>query len=131
MRPIERFEPYDVGERTWGREVLIAHTPHYTGKILYMKAGHAGGLQYHVEKDETFHLVSGEALVDYDDGTGALVQLLMEPGMSVHVPPGAPHRVTAVSDCVFFEASTPHFDDRVRVEREYGERDTGGLPTTR
>jgi len=128
--PIEIFEPHDVGPRNWGREILIAKTQFYIGKILKMNAGSAGGLQYHVEKDETFMLFSGEATVDSDVG-GALVSTEMTAGMSIHVPPGAPHRVTARTDCIFFEVSTPHFDDRVRCESEYGQPEVGGLPSTR
>jgi hypothetical protein len=40
------------------------------------------------------------------------------------------HQVRAITDCVFFEASTPHFDDRERLEARYGLPETGGLPTT-
>lgn len=127
---IEVFPVAPVGPRNWGQEILIAHTPEYIGKLLLMKAGAAGGLQYHVEKKETFYLFEGEAVVDYDDG-GVLNRLPMFAGMSVHVPPGAPHRVTAITDCTFFEVSTPVFDDRVRVEADYGEPEVGGLPTTR
>src|SRR3990167_9139797 len=127
---IELFAPRSLGARDWGVELLIAETPAYIGKVLHMNAGTAGGLQYHREKIETFYLFSGAAWVDYDDGTGTLVRLAMSPGMSVHVPAGAPHRVTAIVDSVFFECSTPVFDDRVRCESEYGEPDAGGLPTT-
>lgn len=131
QRPsISLFPPRDVGARSWGREILVAQTDAYIGKVLLMHAGQAGGLQYHAKKVETFYLHSGEAFVDYDEG-GKLVRLAMREGMSVHVPAGAPHRVTAILDCVFFECSTPVFDDRVRVEAEYGEPEVGGLPTTR
>lgn len=124
------FLPREVGPRDWGSELLIAQTPHYIGKRLFMKAGAAGGLQYHRRKIETFYLESGEAVVDYDAGDGTLSSYVMQAGESVHVPAGAPHRVTASTDCVFFEVSTPVFDDRVRVEAEYGQPDVGGLPTT-
>jgi mannose-6-phosphate isomerase len=95
-----------------------------------MKAGTAGGLQYHREKIETFFLDEGQAFVDYDAGDGQLTTISMSPGMIVHVPAGAPHRVRAITDCKFFEVSTPVFNDRVRVEAEYGEPEVGGLPTT-
>lgn len=131
MPTIERFSIRDVGARSWGREVLIAHTPQYLGKVLYMNAGHAGGLQFHREKVETFHLFSGKALVTTDFGDGILAELVMEPGESYHIPAGAVHKVTALEDCVFFEVSTPHFDDRVRCEDRYGLKVEGGLPTTR
>ena len=127
---IELVAPRDLGPREWGVETLIAQGDGYIGKRLDMRAGTAGGLQYHVEKDETFMLIEGHALVESDDGTGHLKILEMQPGMVVHVPKGAPHRVTAVTDCTFYEWSNDVFNDRVRVETEYGETIDGGLPTT-
>jgi mannose-6-phosphate isomerase-like protein (cupin superfamily) len=99
-------------------------------KVLNMRAGTAGNLQAHQRKIETFFLFSGSAYVDYDKGDGKLTRMVMSAGMSVHVPVGAPHRVTAITDSTFFEASTPVFNDRVRLEKEYGEPDVDGLPTT-
>jgi len=127
---IQLFPPRELHPRTWGREIVIAQTEHYLVKLLLMKAGQAGGLQYHTRKIESFFLQEGQAFVDYDAGDGKLSRLPMSPGMTVHVPAGAPHRVTAITDCTFIEGSTPVFDDRVRVEAEYGEPETGGLPTT-
>lgn len=129
---IERFTP-EVLERTWGQEVIIAKTSDYLGKVLLYKAGKAGGLQYHREKDETFYLAAGTGWMEYDDGTGTLVKRTMAPKESFRIPPGAPHRFQAITDCVGFEVSTPHFDDRVRVEEQYNVKvisDTYGLKTT-
>ena len=56
---------------------------------------------------------------------------MMYPGESYHIQPGAVHQVEAIAECVFFEASTPHHDDRVRVEQQFGLEADGGLPTTR
>lgn len=130
MRSIELIQPRDLGPREWGYEILIIETPHFIGKRLEMKAGCAGGLQYHVNKEEAFLLESGEAMVEYDDGQGLLTRMYLEPGQMVYVPTGAPHRVTALTDAIFYEWSTPHFDDRVRVEKQYGQPELGGLPTT-
>jgi mannose-6-phosphate isomerase len=130
VRMIERVTQQTLA-RDWGREVFVAETPQYLGKVLYMRRGTKGGLQYHVEKDETFFLWSGLAIVRSDDGTGQLIEEHMHPGEAYHIPPGAPHQVEAVTDCVFFEASTPHYDDRVRCEKDYGLPEGGGLPTTR
>ena len=127
---IEAYSPKTL-TREWGEEVFIAETPHYLGKILRMKAGTRGGLQYHVEKDETFHLVSGRAWVRGVNVVGELVVWMMYPGQSYRIPPGAVHQTEAIEDCVFFEASTPHYDDRVRVESQFGLTEDGGLPTTR
>ena len=133
MKTIEKYTP-KVFTRVWGDEIFIAETKHYLGKVLKMRSGTAGGLQRHVEKDETFYLLEGKAIVDFDNGDGKLVWHLMVPGESFHIPPGAPHRVTAVDDCIFFEASTPHYDDRIRMEEDYGlevPTGEGELQTTR
>jgi len=121
MKQIEKYEP-KIHERVWGQEIFIAETEHYLGKMLVMKAGTAGGLQAHVEKDETFYLLSGEAWVASDvNGKGEkLWYRRMTAGQAWHIPPGAAHKVEAITDCVFFEASTPHYDDRIRLEKQYG-----------
>lgn len=123
--------PKDLGERTWGMELLVVQTKDYIGKVMYMHAGHAGGLQYHERKDECSYLVSGTAWVYTDTGDGKLSRFLLNKGAAVYIPPGAVHKVEAITDCVFVEWSNPVFDDRVRVEARYGREDTEGLPTTR
>lgn len=117
--------------REWGEEIVFADTPAYLGKLLVMKQGTMGGLQRHVEKMETFTLVSGIALVRYDKGDGKLTARVFRQGEVCHVPPGAVHQVEAVTNCIIAEASTPHKDDRVRCEQDYGLEEAGGLPTTR
>lgn len=127
---IELVQPRDLGPRDWGTETLLIETPHYLAKRLDMKAGTAGGLQYHCRKVESFLLVHGSARVDFEAGSGLLAHSFLFPGDMVHVPAGAVHRVTALTDSVFYEWSNPVFDDRVRVEEEFGEPEVGGLPTT-
>ena len=102
------FKPKDVAPRDWGQEILVAHVPGlYTGKVLIMKAGTSGGLQYHRKKDEWGYLYSGELLVEYDSGDGKLLQKKLVAGDCVHIPPEAVHRETAITDCVIFEVSNP------------------------
>jgi len=113
---IKRFTPQELGPKAWGTELLVAHTDLYTGKVLNMNAGASGPLQYHAQKDETFYLFSGRALVRYKDESNTLRAVVMYPGQSYHVPPGAVHQVEALEDCVFFEASNPVFNDRVSAE---------------
>lgn len=125
-----RILQVETWERVWGEECLIIHTNDYTGKLLKMKKGTRGGLQFHKVKNESQHLLSGKVLVEYDAGDGVLTQFVWEPGVSVHIPPGTVHRETALEDSVIFEVSNPVFNDRVRVEEKYGETFDGGLPTT-
>jgi mannose-6-phosphate isomerase len=122
--------PREIGERPWGSELLIAHGNGYIGKLLLMEAGKAGGLQKHVEKDETSYLLQGSAWVYTDTGDGQLTRFMWMEGTSIHIPPGAVHKVEAIEDCIFFEASSPHFDDRIKLEKFYGLKE-GGLPTSK
>lgn len=126
------IEAEDVGPRNWGREILIAHAPgKYIGKMLVQKAGKGGNLQRHHLKDETSYVLSGEYEFTYDPGDGTLVTKILKAGDCVHIPPGAVHRGIAVTDCTIIEFSTPHFNDRVQMEEEYGLlKDVDGLPTT-
>lgn len=118
MPVIEAFTPRDLGPKPWGTELLVAETPRYIGKVLWMKAGHGGHLQHHAQKDEAFYLFDGRCLVRYQDAAGELQVVQMIPGMAFHVPPGAVHQVEALEDSVLFEASTPVFNDRV-VTQEF------------
>lgn len=129
---VKFFKPKDVGPRNWGREILVAHVKGlYTGKILMMNAGARGGLQKHHLKNETSHLFSGEMWFYFDQGDGKIRRKKLVAGDSVHIPPGAVHREEAITDCIVFETSNPVFNDRVRMEEQYGETiPPGGLPST-
>ena len=64
------------------------------------------------------------------DGNGNLVEKILEPGDVSHYPPGAIHQEEALEDCYIIEASTNHFNDRVRCEELYNVEYVDGLPTT-
>ena len=113
---IKKVMTVELGPKSWGSEVLFAHTETYIGKILRMNKGSGGPLQYHRTKDETFCLLDGRARVTYHTADGATRRVTMYAGESYHVPPGAVHQVEALSDCIFIEASNPVFDDRVAVD---------------
>lgn len=132
-RPMVEPFPLMTLTRDWGEEIIFAGMSRYLGKILRMKAGAKGGLQYHAHKVETFYLLEGTAIVRSESEDGQLVSETITGGRSqaYHIPAGAVHQVEAVTDCVIIEASTAHYDDRVRCEAEFGLPETGGLPTTR
>ena len=125
-------KPTDVGPRDWGREILFGIIPDVcSGKILKMNKGAKGGLQKHRLKNELAHLLEGRLMFRYDNGDGKISEHIMEECESVHIPPGAMHQEEALTDCTIIEISTPHFNDRVRIEEEYGlPKPEGGLPTT-
>jgi len=105
----------------WGVELLWAHTQAYTGKILFRRGdpSYKGRVQYHLNKDETFYLLSGRCLLRWDKGDGKLTVEKIGPGRSFHIPRYARHSIIALEDCIFLEVSTPHFDDRKNVDSDY------------
>ena len=97
---------------------------------MEMKKGKKGGLQYHHKKNECGYLLSGSLIIRYDKGNGNLKEKILKHGDCFHFPPGAVHQEEALTDCIVIEASSPHFNDRVRVEEKYGISSKDGLPST-
>jgi len=131
-RPVAQFPVAEsVGEREWGEETLLVLSPgKYTMKKLFVRAGKKGGLQYHRKKDEASYIVSGKMILRYENERGDLVEKEVGPGDWFHFPAGCIHQEIAITDVVRIEVSTPHFNDRVRVESIFGIEDSSGLPTT-
>lgn len=121
----------DLGPRPWGtEELLFIADGKFMMKKLTIKKGSKGGFQFHRVKDEGGILISGLLLVRFDDGSGGIAEKTISPGESFHFPPGVPHQEEALEDCIIIEGSTVVFNDRVRVEKEYGLGEPIGLPTT-
>ena len=114
--------------RDWGEETIVVLTPIHAGKILTMRAGTKGGVQFHA-KEEAHYIVSGIMRIRWDAGDGQLRERTVQAGEGWRVPPFAVHQEEAVSDCTIFEVGDPTINDRVRVEADYGLPTEGGLPS--
>jgi quercetin dioxygenase-like cupin family protein len=62
--------------------------------------------------------------LELEDAAGNMHTLHLREGQTVHIIPGRRHRMTATSDCEFFEVSSPEIDDVVRLEDRYGRAGT-------
>jgi mannose-6-phosphate isomerase len=121
-----------IGKRNWGSEELIALiSKKISLKLIKIKKGKKGGLQYHHKKEECGYILSGKLLIRFDDGFGKLKQKIIKKGDTFYFPKGSVHQEEAISDVQIIEASTPYFNDRVRVEEKYGLSNNGGLPSTK
>ena len=120
-----------MGDREWGsEELLVLISKVLSLKLIKYKKGSRGGLQYLHEKNECGYIVSGKMLVRYDKGDGRLTERILHKGDWFHFPPKTIHQEEALTDLEIIEASTPHFNDRVRVEEDHGLTLDGGLPST-
>ena len=117
--------PVDVKHvpKPWGHETIWALTDRYCGKVLHINAGQALSVQYHNQKDETVHLLTGR-LVYWVNVDGALRDMQLEPGQSFRITPGTVHYMEAITDCDVLEVSTPELDDVVRIQDRYGREGT-------
>ena len=106
-------------EKPWGYELIWAQTDKYVGKVLHINAGEMLSRQYHVKKEETLLVQSGEMKLEIGSGEN-LLTLRMHEGSVFHVSPGTIHRMLAVTDVDVVEVSTPELDDVVRLEDNYG-----------
>jgi quercetin dioxygenase-like cupin family protein len=115
-------------DKPWGHELIFAAIgDKYIGKIIHVNAGQSLSLQYHREKEETISVISGEALIQYGPSADRLTDQQFVAGDTIHLPPGVLHRITAVSDLEFAEASTAYpgwREDVVRLEDRYGRTGT-------
>jgi mannose-6-phosphate isomerase len=112
-------------EKPWGHELIWALTDDYCGKVLFVRAGHSLSLQFHREKDEAWYVQSGRAKLELGEaGQATLAEEIVSPGASFRLPPGTVHRITALEDTTVLEVSTPHLDDVVRLDDEYGRAGT-------
>jgi len=101
-----------------------------TLKRLIIEKNKKGGLQYHHKKNECGLIIKGKLKVKFDLGNGILKEKILSKGDTFHFPPGLVHQEIAITKCEIIEASTPYFNDRVRVEEKYGLNSEKGLPTT-
>jgi mannose-1-phosphate guanylyltransferase len=104
-----------VVEKPWGREIWWAQTERYAAKLIEVHAGQELSLQYHEEKMETQLFLYGSGQVVLAGREWAI-----RPGLRLTIRPGQVHRVTADSDVLFLEASSPELDDVVRLDDRYG-----------
>lgn len=116
------IKPYQKRvEKPWGYEVLYTNeVAPATGKILHVYAGKRLSLQYHDEKIETLCLIKGKGIIYLSDNTGKLVNIPMEPFKGYLVVPGQHHRVQAITEMEFIEASTPEKGNTYRIEDDAG-----------
>jgi mannose-6-phosphate isomerase-like protein (cupin superfamily) len=125
-------KPINLGKRNWGVEKLMVLIPKVLSlKLLQIKKGKKGGLQYHHQKNECGFVLSGKLLIRFANKNNAIIKKILKKGDCFHFPPGAVHQEEAITNVKILEASTPHFNDRVRVEKMYNVDQVDGLPSTK
>jgi hypothetical protein len=116
-------DAWEVGthiEKPWGYEEIIEHNDKYVVKKLFMKQGHACSLQYHELKTETIVVLKGRLNIYIGASIETLDKKEYNEGDCVTVKPYTIHRMEALEDCLYLEASTNELWDVVRLQDGYG-----------
>lgn len=104
-------------EKGWGSETIFATNDLYCGKLLNFNEGAKFSMHFHREKDETWHVLSGEFLVRWIDTNDASIhEKELTVGDTWHNPPCMPHQVICKAKGILIEVSTPDsVEDNYRV----------------
>jgi quercetin dioxygenase-like cupin family protein len=106
-------------EKPWGSELVIEINDRYMMKKLTMWKGHRCSIQYHNIKRETIYLLSGKLRIYSGPSLEGMESRVYEAHETITIVPGVVHRMEAVEDSVYLEASTPDMDDVVRLIDDY------------
>jgi quercetin dioxygenase-like cupin family protein len=106
-------------EKPWGSELVIEINDRYMMKKLTMWKGHRCSIQYHNIKRETIYVLSGKLRIYSGPSLEAMESKVYEAHETITIVPGVVHRMEAVEDSVYLEASTPEMDDVVRLVDDY------------
>lgn len=95
-------------EKGWGHELIWASNDKYCGKLLKFNTDSKFSMHFHAEKDETWHVLSGEFIVKWIDTRDASEnQQHLKPGDTWRNMPLVPHQVVCISEGIIVEVSTP------------------------
>jgi|TARA_B110000027_G_scaffold108791_1_gene116017 mannose-6-phosphate isomerase len=105
--------------KPWGYEQIIEINKKYLLKKLFMKKNNRCSLQYHNKKRETIYVLSGKLRIYIGKKKEKLKSKIYEKGSSITIQPKVIHRMKALTDCLYLEASTPQNKDVVRLSDDY------------
>jgi mannose-6-phosphate isomerase-like protein (cupin superfamily) len=106
--------------RPWGEELWVSSDKPSMVKVLELNPGQSLSLQYHHNRDEFWHVLSGSGTAEIDGKNVAL-----NVGSEQFVLRGTKHRLeTTDSKLVILELAFGDFDenDIVRLEDKYGRK---------
>ena len=105
--------------KPWGFEEILEINKKYLLKKLYMKKNHRCSLQYHNKKKETIYVLSGKLKIFIGKSRNKLKSKIFKKGSNITIEPKVIHRMQAVTNCLYLEASTPQNSDVVRLSDDY------------
>lgn len=107
-------------EKPWGYELhWVPDSAPYMGKILHINAGARLSLQLHDNKQESWLILKGRAMVVWQDSQGQMIETELTPDQGYSTQLGQKHRLVGITDCDILEVSTPELGTTWRLEDDY------------
>jgi len=97
-------------KKVWGKEVWMANTELYCGKLLILDYGKRCSVHYHKNKDETFYILKGKVLMETWKNN-QFEERVMNEKESIRIKKYIKHRFSGLKDSVIIEISTHHEDE--------------------
>lgn len=99
--------------KSWGYELWIENNDKYCGKLLVFNKNAQFSMHYHMIKEETWYVSSGEFEYRWIDVTNAVINsVILNEGDVVHLKQGQPHQLKSLTENgTIFEVSTTHFNE--------------------
>ena len=110
---------YQAIEKPWGKEEILELNDNYMLKRLTMLKGHRCSLQYHNNKCESIYILSGELKILFGKDKNNLTEKIFKKNEVITIKPFEVHRMEAITDSIYLEASTPNPDDTIRIIDDY------------
>lgn len=109
----------EIGERPWGTYYVLEDTEFYKLKRIIVNPGQRLSYQYHLYRQEFWTIVSGEAVVIFNEE-----EKYLSYGQSIFIPQGAHHRIEnrGIVPLIFIEVQTGTYfgeDDIIRIQDDY------------
>jgi len=118
MQPLKPYRE----ERPWGEFVEYTRNTPSTVKIIIVHPGEALSLQHHHNRDEFWHVLSGEGVLHIGE-----TEVPARAGENHFITRETKHRITAgTTELTILEISFGEFDDNdiVRFDDRYGRNNT-------
>ena len=104
-------------KKGWGYELWIANFD-YCGKILHVNKGKCCSMHFHINKTETFRILSGKIKLTLIHAGGEYEHTCLSQGDTIDITPGLMHQFLGLEESEIMEVSSHHEDkDSYRVSR--------------
>jgi mannose-6-phosphate isomerase-like protein (cupin superfamily) len=108
LPPVQK--PPSTIEKYWGNIITVEANDKFVLKHIFMRKDTQSSMEYHVEKEEWYYVLSGKLKVGMRIGRAKNKSVILSAGDIIHIPRGLMHMRMALEDTVIVEWSNTDND---------------------